>query len=386
MVPTHEEGSSRTKRVLLTAFWAAVAIVFVADVAWLLITANSGPDEPKQTEIEPAQETTAPAMPSVITSGSATATAAPGSTTTPVGDATADSPRTVRAPRIAYRLGTTLYVANEDGSQPSPVARIAEGPYALSPDGLTMAVVTEGRLKLLDTASGATIDVRDAIDVTPVWMPNSRAVLFVRRDGHIDEVRRVKRDGSGDTAVRQGSGVSVSPNGRVVVVRASGAVLADDYVWVSVSGSAFRRVKLADGFVTAIAAADKRLYVGMADASGAAWIVAVAPDGSGATRFAQGPAEDERADWGELCLSPDGKNLGAVALGDDEYSRISIFTLPNGDETRLNLRRDAYARCWSSAGDYLYFVEGNAYQGEPTVLYRIAPDGTGRRVVATGAR
>lgn len=383
------ELKDRLKRTLLGVVWAAAAIVLVVDVVWLALsnrmrTETRAPVLEAERPVERGTSASGPLSgPATVPPRAEQATGPPAAAAKP--EARRDDVR--GSGRIAYRLGTTLYVANEDGSQPSPVARVAEGPYALSPDGLTLAVVADGRLTLLDTGSGAAVDVGPAIEEQPVWMPDSHTVLFVRRAGHAEEVRRVGRDGTGGTAVHAGSGVSVSPNGRVIVVRGgSVSTQTDDHVWVSTGGSRFRRVRVTGGFVTAIAAGDRRIYVGVADAEGRAWIEVMAPDGSSARRLSEGPLDDERADWGQLCLSPDGRHLGAVAVGDDGYSRISIIRLADGAVVRVLTRRDAYPRCWSASGDHLYYIEGNAYQGEPTALYRVAPDGAGRRLIATGAR
>lgn len=384
MIPKREGEMPKGRRIALIVMGGASGVALAAGLVWLAFAAKPLAEAPRQDRIEPAQETTESPLPSAVSTQPATSTVE--TTSTGTGGAAGGLPNVVRAARIAYRLGGTLYVANEDGSQPSPVARIAEGSYVLSPDGLTLAAVTEGRLKMIDTASGAAVDAGEALDTRPVWMPDSTAAMFLRRKGHADEVRRVTRSGENDTLVRQGSSVSVSPGGRVIAVTPSGAVFSDGYVWVSVGGAPFSRVTVGKGLPTAVAAGDDRLYAGLQGTpAGGVRLVSVRLDGRDSKQLAEQPGGDVPAVWGELCMSPDGAHLGAVALGDDEYSRISIFALPGGPETRLNPRRDAYARCWSSAGDFLYYVEGNAYQGEPTVLYRVAPNGTGRRVVATGA-
>lgn len=383
MVPKHDGEVSWVKRVALIVLGVALSFGVVAGIVWLVFAAAPSPEEPRQTRIDPAEETSAAPLPSALPTSSTDATTPGGArpaTRTP-------EPTLQRATRIAYRLGSTLYVADEDGGHPSPVARIAEGAYALSPDGRTVAAVDNGRLRLVDTATGAAVDAGQAFDVVPVWLPDSSHVLYLRLDGHISEVWRVRRDGTGEALVRQGGGVSVSPDGGVITVVEDGVVSTSAWVWVSRDGGdSFSRVKLGDGIVTAVAAGDDRVYAGV-DGPGAsgARIMSVRLDGGDRAQLAGAPAGDVPTIWGELCLSPDGSRLGAVAVGDDRYSRVSVISLASGIETRLSLRRDGYARCWSASGDYLYYTEGNAYQGEPTVLYRVAPDGSGRRVIATGA-
>ena len=86
-----------------------------------------------------------------------------------------------------------------------------------------------------------------------------------------------------------------------------------------------------------------------------------------------------------LAVSPDGTYVLAVATGDDEYSRMWVFDVERRRFSSLGTRRDAYPYGWSAEGAVLYF-EGNAYQGESSALMSIRPDGTGRRMVVSGAQ
>ncbi len=385
-----KQDVSSTKRTAWIVLWVAIVIVLLADVAWLIMKRDPA-DSRAQTEIEPAQETTAPVMPSVVPTPSGEPTSA-GQTTdggsTAATSSTGSTPGQRRAGRIAYRLGATVYVADEDGQNPSPVIRATEGPFALAPDGRTLAIVQDGSLVLVDTETGHSTSVGEAVDEALVWTPDSAAVLFVRRAGQSHEVRRVRRDGTKDTMLRQGTAMSVSPGGRTIAVFEGGIASSGGYVWVSRDGGAFRRIKVVTGTVTGVAAGDDRVYTAVvADGDEPdSRIVSVGLDGTHITRLAGAPAGEVPAAWATLALSPDGSTLAGSALGDDGYSRISLFALPGGAESRLALRRDGYVRFWSPSGAYLFYVEGNAFQGEPTVLYRVGPDGMGRRVVATGAR
>lgn len=381
------DRAGRTKRALIAAVWVVAAIVLVLDIAWLVFSARIRSAQRTPEPKEPPQAATsaplpAPARPTLPESPTVDSPAA-GVTATPVPPEPGDRvPATGN--RIVYRLGATLYVADGDGSRPTPVARVADGPYALSPDGRTVAVVADQRLLLIDVATGARIDVGLAVQSAPVWLPDSSAVLYVRRGSAGDQVRRVQRSGQGDALLTAGFAPSVSPNGRAI------AVLNGDSdrpkVLVSTGGRPFKQVTFVGGAVTALAVGDDRLYVGLVGEDGMARLLETALDGSRARRLAGEPAGEAEAVWGALCLAPDGRHLGAVAVGDDQYSRISVIRLADGAVVRVPTRRDAYPRCWSASGDHLYYVEGNAYQGEPTVLYRVSPDGTGRRQIATGAR
>lgn len=381
-----EQRDSRlhVKRVVWGTLAAVAAIVVLADIAWLVWVGEKPSSPPPQTAIDPAEETTAPPMPSILPTESSAPTTSVDSTTPPAAEPPPATSPFTRAARIAFRLGATVYVANEDGSSPTPVAAVAEGPFALSPDGLTLAVIADGRLKLFDTSTGAAVDAAAATDMHPVWMPDSSEVIYARKTGHgqMRDIRRIRRDGTGDGSLRAGFAVSVSPNGRVIAV-----LPVEDtkgQVYVSVDGGRFKRFSVGTGSPTAVAAGDARVYVAVNGTNGA-WIGSVGLDGGGRSKLVGAPAGDVPAIWGSMCLSPAGTHLGVAAEGDDEYSRVGIIPLPRGTSTQVGLRRDSYLRCWSTDGRYLLYVEGNAYQGEPTILYRVEADGSDRRVVATGA-
>ncbi len=52
---------------------------------------------------------------------------------------------------------------------------------------------------------------------------------------------------------------------------------------------------------------------------------------------------------------------------------------------KLWVRRDNYFLQWSADSAWLYLIEGNAFQGESTSLYRVGRDGQGRRLLVQGA-
>jgi hypothetical protein len=378
---------------ILGAVGVVAALTLVVVAVWAGAGARRGSQEPVQTRIEPAQPTqplTMPPVPGADATSSAEATASHGATEAPE----EPLPGPVRAKRIAFRLGGTLYVADEDGTGAAPVARIDSGPYALSPDGFTIAAVSGGRLRLVDVASGAAIDAGPAFDSglalgeCPAWAPDSSHLIYVRSaaiDGSGD-VWRVGRDGRGAKRLASGGMPSVSPTGHVVAVTAAADEMDSEAGAVLVSqGGVFRRVVVKGGRPTALAVGDDRLYVGVLGVDGTSRIVAMGLDGTGAADISGPPPDSPRATWGALRLSPTGRRLAAVATGDDQYSRIGIIDLSTETYHSLHLRRDGYPKCWSSTGRYLYYVEGNTYQGEATTLMRVERDGTGRRALVTGA-
>jgi predicted small lipoprotein YifL len=299
------------------------------------------------------------------------------------------------AERIAFRLGTTIYVAAPDGSDPIPAARLGEGPYALSPDGRTLAVVSGGRLSLVDVASGGSVDAGEAwssgalMGECPVWLPDSRSLMYVRRapgdaEGHV--VRRISSDGTGARSVTPGRSPSVSPDGRVIAVIGSDGSGPDSAVVVSRNGGSFKQVEIPGHVVTAVAAGNDRLFVGVLSPDGSCAIVSVRMDGSRLLSVAGAPVDLPRTVWGALRLSPDGSRLVACATGDDQISRTSIIPVGGGSAVLVDVRRDTYPKGWSRSGEYFNYIQGNAYQGEETALLRMKLDGTERRVLITGAQ
>lgn len=391
-------GSSGKRRIVQIGAVALATLVVVAAAVWVvraIFIVPKGDGYTRQSSIDPAQENTAGAVPSnstsrtteptAGTSGSASASTAPGT----------GSPSTkfIRATKIAYLLDGVVYVAEEDGTDPVKVGRSNGGPYALSPDGRTVALVSDMRLVLIDVATAVRTDVCAAIEEAQVWSPDSARVMFVRRDEK-DSARTsvwsVERRGTGLRKLHRGRDVAVSPDGRTIVlldfatVQAAQGVAAQ--LFVSRDGSAFSPLSIAAGFVSAVAVGNERVYFGVLGPQGEASIESAAFDGSAVLPVLGAPSAAARATWGALQLSPDGSHLAAVATGDDGYSRVSILRLGGTSEVKPDSRRDAYTRSWSADGKYLYYVQGNLFQGQPTTLYRIERDGTGRKALVVGGR
>lgn len=335
------------------------------------------PTPPAQTVIEPAEETSVsapvvPSQPTTDTTASVTPTMAP------------SAGSSARAAKVAFRLGDTVYVAGEDGSKPAKVLRAPEGPFSLSPDARTLAVVDGGALKLVDVASGRATSAGSAEAAAPVWTPDSSTVLFVRLGASTSmEIWRVGRTGEAAEKLTDGSAVSVSPDGRVIAARREASGSAMGAVLVSRAGGPFTPVAVA-GQPTAVGAANDRLYVGVVNETGAASLLGLGVDGRGPRSLAGAPSGSVPAVWGAITVAPDGRHIAAVAVGDDGYSRVSVMD-PNGRETRLSRRHDGYPRGWTADGGALLLIEGNAFQGESTTLVRMRIDGTNRQALVTGA-
>lgn len=366
----------------MTAGVVVAGVLGTALVAFVLWGAfRPVPEPPKQTAIRPAEQSspaTAPAEPS-SPAADATASAEP---TAPAEPVTSPAGFT-RAPKIAYRLGGTIYVAAEDGTGAKKAVSSPYGPYALSPDGATLAFVDDGVLKLVDVEQATAKTVGAAEAALPVWRPDSSAVLFVRLEPkdamHVWEARR---DGSGLRMLSPGAAVSVSPDGSILVVRPDASLTAKN-VRVSVDGGAFKDIRIAEQ-PTAATAVGKRLLVAVVDRNGAASVVSLGLDGKGAATIAGTPAENERCSYTELWPSPDGESVAVVASGDDGYSRVALLKVASGDMSRVTGRRALYMRGWSATGSAFYAVEGNHFQGESTMLVRVEGQGGSRRPVTSG--
>jgi Tol biopolymer transport system component len=283
-----------------------------------------------------------------------------------------------------------LYVAAEDGSGAAQVTASAAGPFALSPDGATIALVEGETLKLVKVAGGAVLSAGPAEEVAPVWMPNSKAVMFARAvSGHSGaEVWRVGADGAGSVRLGAASGMAVSADGSVVALVQGPSDTAGGAVWVSRRGGKPVAVKLS-GSPTAVGVSADRMWVAMTDAGGAKpRIVTAALDGTGEKQVAGAPpgVVGQMVAYGDVEVSPDGRYLVFCAGSDDGYSRMYSIRTDGGGPVSLSVRRDDYCRGFSATGEYFYFLEGNAFQGEPTALWRVSPDGTRRFLVVDGAK
>jgi hypothetical protein len=108
-------------------------------------------------------------------------------------------------------------------------------------------------------------------------------------------------------------------------------------------------------------------------------------DGTGKRTLVKRPAAGGSAFFGEIDISPDGKRIVYAETGDDGYSRIFVVPVTGGATLELSSRRDAYPVTFSADGAQLFYIDGNALQGEATRLMAVRLDGTERRVVVEGA-
>ena len=314
----------------------------------------------------------------------ATASVEPTSPAATVSDGTADgngaSP-IARAPVVAYRRDGWLCVRPEEGATETRVIESQSGRFALSPDGATIAWADDNEevLKLVAVAGGKTVTVGPAYLGPPSWAPDSSWLVY---SGPGPTVRRVNRDGTGDTQLFEAVMPVVASDGQTVVAATQTGEPSEILVW---RAGALSRIAVSEA-VSALASDGRTVYFGLgAPALGTASLHAIQADGSSDRVLVASPATSMASAFADLALSPDGAQLLYAEWGDDQYSRVFVLPTTGGTAQALSSRRDSYTLVWGATGDDLFLIEGNAYQGEPTGLVTVQPDGTDRRLVVGGA-
>jgi len=294
----------------------------------------------------------------------------------------------VSAHKIAYRKAGALYVAKEDGSGARPVYGDSSE-YALSPDGVRVASVENGKLAVVavgtrpESASDLTPGT-DCVDIAPVWTPDSSAVLFIRTGSDTEPaVWRYNLATNDLTKLGPGSGVAISPNGRTIV--ALPTETSDSLrVWRA-DGSSYK-VK-APGDPRVVALNNGRIFVSTASnstASASLWSLSL--DGKQRKKIAAGAsAGDAAASYEHVWPSPDGKRVLYTVDGDDGYSRMRVVPVTGGASTAISGRRDGYPLGWTADSNHILFIEGNAIQLETTALWRCDYLGHNRTRLVKGA-
>jgi len=356
----------------------AVVSVLGIVVASVLFAADARRGGPRPSA-EPTPGAYIPATATTSTPASGSSASSPSALPTVPGAAAS----TVAAvPRVAFRRSGALWVADEDGRHIRVVRRSSDGPFAISPDGAAIAFVDGqgGPLVIVDVMTGLSRTLGRARPDRPVWAPDGASVVFSSPDG--PTITRVRRDGTGSTVLGVGSAPALSPDGNVLV-----ALATDDAVLVSIGGSV-SRILHAPGAAMDVAVSNTRIFVAnepSAEGSTPAGVWSLALDGTDARRLVGPPADPAAYAYASLCRSPDGARISFAAVGDDGYSRVMVVRADGTGLRTVSLRRDGYPLCWSSDGSRLYFIEGNAFQGQRTDLLSCAPDGTGVRLVVPQA-
>lgn len=371
----------RRKRAIALVVAVAVVALAVAGVAVALLAGRKPPVVTPT--IEPIEETSASvqATSGVVATSSVAATKSADATAAVTPGASAGTVPKPAVCLVAYRRDGWICVAKPDGSGETRLLETAAGVFSLSPDAKTLAVVSANTLSLVDVASRRAIPVGSAMQDQPSWSPDSAWLVYVRDRSAGPQVRRVQRDGSHDVALFDGMGPSVSPAGDVIVAHAGSGPAAWLAVWQD--GSA-RRVDIAEQVVDVVT--DGRyLYVARAHARPiSSTVERMDLKGRGAVVLRDSASAGRPVSYFDLCVSADGSHLSFAEHGDDGYSRMFSMATATRSVTALSIRRDDYPLCWGCDGR-LYFIEGNAVQGEATKLMAVMPDGLGRVTLVEGA-
>lgn len=382
----------RGARIALAVLAGALGTILFGAGLWMAFRPQ--PEPPKQTTIEPAEPsevdtfTAGVATETIATGGSLMeATPTPGATQQTTTEGSGGTPQTARVGKVAFRLGASVYVANEDGSEATRVVRSADGPYALSPDGNTIALIDGTSLQLIDTATGDEVAVGEAEEgMAPDWSADSRSVVYRRHKKGSDgfEIRQVARDGEGARMISDGEKAAFSAKGRVLVVLNPEGP-PSGHVLVSQDDGPLAPIVVTGGTPTAVGSDGTRVFVGLSNGDRGSEVVSLKLDGA-KQKSVSGPVPGQMpALWSDISVSPDSGLVAVQARGDDGYSRVFIVPSSGGGLVSVTQRRDAGLHAWSATGERLFLIEGNAFQGESTSLVSVKRDGSARRDVVTGA-
>lgn len=379
--PSYWRAVLKRHRIPLIASVAAVLVGGSLSAALLLPRDVNGPVArgPEASVSGPvATESTAtsstPSSPeSTVTTG-ITATQPSGGLQPP--PAATGAPAPVRARLVAYRRDGWLCVADEGGGSERRVTASAAGVFVLSPDGSTLAFAdaTAGVLQLADVASGRLANAGPVLQEPLSWSRDSEWLVGTASG---PTVVRVPRAGAGGQSLGQGDvpAASVS-DGTVVAAAVSGGILS----W---RDGRVRNLP-ATATLTALACDGETAYYGAIADSGAS-LRSVSGSGNSETVLVSAPSSPRPVTFGDLMLSPDGSWLAYAERGDDGYSRLFAIPAAGGRARSLCVRHDCYPLGWSADGSRVFFIEGNALQGEHTVLMSVEPSGEGRTALVDGA-
>jgi hypothetical protein len=375
----------RHRTAILGVVCTAASLLALAALAWVVFVwpSTHGPTPARPaapahvptSTIEPSEETTG-ASGDVSATVEATVTVEAGETLPAI---------PARAPFVAYRREGALWVVGEKGGTPIRVVASSAGVYALSPDASKIALVeaTAERLVIVNVGTGVRKDAGPAAAVRPDWSPDSQWLVYTRPGARGEEVVRVAAGGYGATVLMRGTRgrfvrtadlvISAPPAGGPSLVA---AVLSDG-----------RTVRLGQKVTSVEVCPGPRgvYFVDTGGGSAPPSIRYVNYDGTGPLTIVSSPVGGANAGFSGLQVSPDGKWLVFAETGDDGYSRMFSRQSSGLKVIGLKAHRDSYFLQWGSDGLELFRIEGNALQGEATVLTALHPDGTAWRSVVEGA-
>ncbi|MDO8987755.1 MAG: hypothetical protein Q7V14_06000, partial [Coriobacteriia bacterium] len=304
----------------------------------------------------------------------------------------------VRKPFIAYRSAGALWIAAEDGAGARKLTAVNLGSFALSPDAGTLAYVdaAQSTLHVLDLPTGKDTRVGSAEDADLCWAPDSKYLLYTAKTATRFEARKVLRAGTGVAIIGAGHSPRSSPGGSGLAWVADAAFGQPGAASMALFASVGTVSRLAAPIASEVSFAVDGLVIAVGGAPGTARILTMTHDpklvidANSARELIGAPAGDRPVSYAHLCASPAqtdaagslaGGYLAYAQVGDDGYSRTYIYDSAKKRAVALSLRRDTYPLCWSADGTRLFIVEGNAFQGEPTSIVSVLPDGSGRKIV-----
>lgn len=366
---------------------AALAIGAAVAVLGSRLAGNDGtsPSEPVTQSPGPAA-----GAPTGSPEPTGTTTSSPGATPSIAG--TSSTEPIVRAPVVAVRRDGAVWTCDEAGGGLNRLVASPGGPFALSPDGRTLALVDAASrtLSLVDVASGGVTVVGTALLEAPSWSPDSAFAVYSAQapTGHDSVVKRVAAAGSARSTVGGGAMPRVAEDGRIVAVSTSRASGDVPIVVFGPAGSHLIGTHIVTNAVYAVSGLIAYCDAGSPGVGSSARLPSIGVlrfDGSRQKTLVKRPLAGGGAFFADVLIAPGSSRLVYEESGDDGYSRVFTVPVAGGVPTQLSTRRDGYLAGFSADGSEIFYVDGNALQGETTRLMAVHLDGTGRRVVLESA-
>lgn len=366
------------KHPMAVAVAALVLVTLAGSVVYAAVT--TGPKEPPAAENgADGASSTSTITPGLTASPNATAQIDPSQAAT----AQASSPATglaglvagAKADLIAYRKDGWIWVARENGEMQTKIIQQSSGAFSLSPDGKTLASIDGSGLllTLTDTATRTSKKAGRAQADKPSWAPDSSWLVYVEKASAEFRIRKVLRDGTGQKDLAEGRKPKVARDGSLIAYLKGAASQQAGTLYTLKEGKTPKQIAAK---VTDFAFGPDRLFYAQNElGQGGAGIRSVKLDGSGRSDVKGAPSKTNTV-YSRLMLSSDGSWLAFTESGDDGASRM--FTIRK-DGTKLkptSERWDEYPVCWSVNGSTVFFIRGNAEQGEKTQLRKIQADGS----------
>ena len=312
--------------------------------------------------------------------------------------------------RIAFALGDTIFTTAVDGGIPSRLALVPQpAELAWSPDGRWVALtsgndawdgitqignIAQSRVLLIAVEDGRVIQLTDraAMNVAPVWSPNSREVLFISNRDGVRDVYAVSIAEDG-TPSRTPTRLSTGINGHTISLSRAGDQLVFaayqarvNIWWVPVDSgrslSVFDAVPLTTGSqaIEGIAvSSDSRYVYFTSDRTGNSDIWRIPAGGGDPVQLTNHSTDDFAPE-----PSPDGTWLAFYSL---RSGTRDIWLMPTGPGQPSRLTDDPgdeYAPHWSPDGQSLCYGQRSASHGNSARLLRRTETGWGAPIILRG--